>query len=170
MPITPDTFMPYGAFTETEDWDTIMTVTIDGVRYFTDRRLIIRADLVEPQPGTDRLLALTETMQAEVAKSVTALLSTTPADAPAEKLAPLYIADVESAGLALVPAAKFWLIQKNGITVGCISPTRGDVGMLPGEIRPEHRAAHALLSDYIEDRWVCWYAAVDVTEAVKAAA
>ena len=89
------------------------------------------------------------------------------------KLAAIFVADLEEAGYELAPAANVWLIRHEGHVVGAVAPLANDSqgekwGMIPGDIRPAHRAALEILVDEIEDRWHAWLAAIKVVAAVKA--
>ena len=172
--ITPETFSPYGDHDEHEPAETIMFAEVDGVRWFTDRYLLIRADLVEPKPTTGHMFKMNPGAGESLGTFVETVMKaeTLPAPDPKNMIAPIFVAHIEDAGLQIAPSAKVWLIKQGDVTVGAVAPTRqrGDSfpGILPGQIQPAHRAVEEILSSEIDNGWYRWNTAFLTVEAVRA--
>lgn len=170
MNITPDSFAPYGDFKEYVDANTIMACTVDGVEWFTDRRLLIRADLVEPRPSKDHMWDMRPADTEAVEKFVRSLLDDPKPSLTLGGLAAIYVADAEDAGLQLRRGLKFWTLGKGGEIVGCVAPITDAEGMLPGGITPTHRAVYGVLEPLIYNRWQAWETAVKCADIASKAA
>lgn len=171
--IEPSIFKPYGGTDDYGDLidQTVHKVNVHGVDYLTDRFVIVRSDLVQPLPA-EMFASTSQEGIDSIDRFITMAFNEPVVDQPPHRLAAMYVAVFEAAGLELIPTPKLWKLRIDGATVGFVAPLKNDErseksGVLPGGITAAHRIVHGHLKNDIENQWEAWQAAVNIVLDLK---